>query len=255
MGDGILVLFGAPTAREDDAKRAVACAVAMQLTMSVVNEKIKELGLPPIEMGIGINTGEVIVGNIGSEKRTKYGIFGSQVNLTYRIESYTIGGQILISESTLKEVESIVKIDGQKQVTLKGVKQPIPIYEVGGIGGEYNLFLSKKEEIFFDITEEILLQYTVLEGKSIGDTLFKGSLVKLSNNRALLYPNNVGGNVIPEPLSNIKINLLTHNSQNEVSEDIYAKVLEQSAEGRSFYVHFTYIHPDVKARLAELYKS
>ncbi len=255
MGDGNLVLFGAPTAREDDAKRAVACAVAMQLTMSVVNEEIKELGLPPIEMGIGINTGEVIVGNIGSDKRTKYGIFGSQVNLTYRIESYTIGGQILISESTLKEVESIVKIDGQKQVTLKGVKQPIPIYEVGGIGGEYNLFLSKKEEIFFDITEEILLQYTVLEGKYIGDTLFKGSLAKLSDNRALLCPNNVGGNVIPEPLSNIKINLLTHNSQNEVSEDIYAKVLEQSAEGRSFYVHFTYIHPDVKARLAQLYKS
>jgi adenylate cyclase len=107
MGDGILVLFGAPTAREDDAERAVACAIAMQLTMSTINDKMKELNLPPLAMGIGINTGEVVVGNIGSETRCKYGVVGSQVNLTYRIESYTTGGQIFISEATLKEVGSM----------------------------------------------------------------------------------------------------------------------------------------------------
>ena len=100
-----------------------------------------------------------------------------------------------------------------------------------------------------------MLQYTVLEGKSIGDTLFKGSLVKLSDNRALLCPNNVGGNVIPEPLSNIKINLLTHNSQNEVSEDIYAKVFEKPAEMGSFYIHFTAKPLDVEAKIEALYKS
>ena len=65
MGDGILVLFGAPTAREDDAVRSVACACAMQLAMGEVNAKMKELGLPQLEMGIGLNTGEVVVGNIG----------------------------------------------------------------------------------------------------------------------------------------------------------------------------------------------
>ena len=65
--------------------------------MQSVNQQIKEWGLTSLEMGIGINTGEVVVGNIGSLKRTKYGIVGSQVNLTYRIESYTTGGQILIS--------------------------------------------------------------------------------------------------------------------------------------------------------------
>jgi adenylate cyclase len=102
MGDGILVLFGAPTAREDDAVRAVACAVDMQLAMDNVNEKMTDWGLPLLEMGIAINTGEVVVGNIGSETRTKYGIVGSHVNLTYRIESYTVGGQIFISESTFQ---------------------------------------------------------------------------------------------------------------------------------------------------------
>ncbi|NER51367.1 MAG: adenylate/guanylate cyclase domain-containing protein, partial [Symploca sp. SIO1A3] len=136
MGDGILVFFGAPTVREDDAERAVACAIAMQLAMEPVNAKMKELGLPQLEMGIGINTGEVVVGNIGSEKRTKYGVVGRQMNLTYRIESYTIGGQILISEYTLKELKPPLKINGEKEVLPKGVKQPISIYDVGGIGGD-----------------------------------------------------------------------------------------------------------------------
>ncbi len=106
MGDGILVLFGAPTAAADDALRAVACAVEMQLAIATVNQEMTAMNLKPLAMGIGINTGEVVVGNIGSEKRTKYGVVGAQVNLTHRIESYTIGGQILISQTTLEQAET-----------------------------------------------------------------------------------------------------------------------------------------------------
>src|SRR6266566_2093940 len=95
MGDGILVIFGAPTAAPDDAERALACAVAMQQAMGGLNARNRERGLPEIEMGIGVHTGEVIVGNIGSERRMKYAAVGSAVNLTGRIESYTTGGEIL----------------------------------------------------------------------------------------------------------------------------------------------------------------
>jgi adenylate cyclase len=98
MGDGLLVFFGAPIVREDDPERAIACAVAMQLAMDKINEQIQSRGFAPLEIGIGINTSEVVVGNIGSEKRLKYSAIGNGVNLTYRIESYSIGGQILISE-------------------------------------------------------------------------------------------------------------------------------------------------------------
>ena len=83
--------------REDDTQRAVACAVAMQLAMATVNGANSQAALPNVEMGIGVHTGEVVVGNIGSHKRTKYAVVGSHVNLTSRIQSYTIGGQILIS--------------------------------------------------------------------------------------------------------------------------------------------------------------
>ena len=82
IGDAIFVLFGAPVWREDDAQRAVACAVAMQLAMTSVNEQNKEEDLPDLEMGIGIHTGQVVVGNIGSLERMKYGVVGSHVNLS-----------------------------------------------------------------------------------------------------------------------------------------------------------------------------
>jgi adenylate cyclase len=254
MGDGILVLFGAPTTREDDAERAVACAIAMQLTMSTINEKMKELNLPSLEMGIGINTGEVVVGNIGSETRCKYGVVGSQVNLAYRIESYTTGGEILISEATLKEVGSIVRIDGQKQVLAKGVKEPFTIYQIGGISGEYNLSLPQEEEVFLPLLEEIPIQYMLLEGKHLSNTLLRGSLVQLSAKGAKVRCGNGEQQGVPDMLSNLKLNLLTPNNQLETSGDVYAKVYEKPAEIGSFYIHFTAKPPEVEARLDVLYK-
>lgn len=250
MGDGILVLFGAPTAREDDAQRAIACAIAMQLAMESVNEKMRQLGLPHLEMGIGINTGTVVVGNIGSEKRTKYGVVGSQVNLTYRIESYTVGGQILISELTLKQAGSIVDIEGQKEVYTKGVKNSVIIYEVGGIRGKYNLFLKKKEEEFVPLDESIPIQYALLDGKHVGAVMLQGSLVKLSAKGAEICAHDTVAS-----LSNIKFNLLNLNSSKEISEDIYAKVLEKTPGNGNFYIHFTSLPPDVETWLDELYQS
>ena len=104
IGDAIFVLFGAPTWQEDDAQRAVACAVAMQLAIDSVNEENRREDLPEVEMGIGIHTGPVVVGNVGSPERMKYGVVGSHVNLTSRIQSYTTGGQILISDTTRRDV-------------------------------------------------------------------------------------------------------------------------------------------------------
>lgn len=144
LGDGILVIFGAPVWRADDAARAIACAVAMQLTMAEVNAQNRRNGLPEIAMGIGINTGDVVVGNIGSYKRAKYGIVGSEVNLAYRIESYTSGGQILISAATLQDAAPAVKVNRRMEVDPKGFTEPITIYEVGGIGGEYNLYTLRR---------------------------------------------------------------------------------------------------------------
>src|SRR4029079_2938668 len=143
IGDAIFVLFGAPVWQEDDAQRAVACAVAMQLAMTSINEQNREEDLPEIEMGIGVHTGQVVVGNIGSPERMKYGVVGSHVNLTSRIQSYTTGGQILISEATRQEVGQILKFGKQSEVKAKGIEHPISLFEVLGIGGNAKLLITE----------------------------------------------------------------------------------------------------------------
>ncbi|MCL1469878.1 CHASE2 domain-containing protein [Argonema antarcticum] len=256
IGDGIMVIFGIPTSQEDDAKRAVACAVAMQLAMPAVNEKISDVvSLQHLEMGIGINTGISLLGNIGSEKRTKYTAIGSEVNLAFRIETYTKDGEVFISQSTLNEVNSIVSVDSQREVKPKGIRHPITIYEVSGLGGEYNLFLPKQEQVFFLVPEEIPLQYSVLDGKHINDTLYKGSLIKLSAKQALVRAESVEAAEAVLGINNIKLNFLTPHNPGEVSEDIYAKVLEKPADSGNFYIGFTSLPPDVKVKLDTLYKS
>jgi adenylate cyclase len=136
IGDAILAIFGAPTSRPDDAQRAVRCALDMQQAMNDLNRDNREAGLPEISMGIGINTGAVIAGNIGSEKRSKYGVVGHQVNLTARIESQTAGGEVLISETTRDKLNQAFTLGEQKQVRVKGINEPVSIYQVLNDGEE-----------------------------------------------------------------------------------------------------------------------
>ncbi|MCR5088785.1 MAG: adenylate/guanylate cyclase domain-containing protein [Oscillospiraceae bacterium] len=136
VGDAIVVVFGAPRENEEAARDAAACAVAMQRRMKAVNEWNREQGYPEISMGIGIHTGEAILGNIGSSVRTKYDMIGRNVNLASRIEGYSKGGQILISEQERDEAGSQLVINEQGTMTVrpKGIQSDIRIYDVIGFG-------------------------------------------------------------------------------------------------------------------------
>ncbi len=139
IGDAIMAVFGIPVSKPDDAERAVACAIEMQNAMAFVNAKIEGRELPALSMGIGLSTGEAVAGNIGSEMRMKYSVIGAMVNLSARIEGMASGGQIFASEATFDEVQGIVRSAGHLNVQLKGLSQPVPIHEITGIGGNYNL--------------------------------------------------------------------------------------------------------------------
>ncbi|PZV16027.1 MAG: adenylate/guanylate cyclase domain-containing protein [Pseudanabaena sp.] len=223
IGDAILVLFGAPIYREDDAARAVASAIAMQLAMRSVNEKLTQMQLPTIAMGIGINTGEVVAGNIGSQSRAKYAVVGNHVNLAARIESYTVGGQILISETTYKEIEDIAKTNGSMEVEPKGVSQPISIYDICGIGGIYNLELPSLSESLQVLLTPIPITYRILEEKHLGTEIFEGELRRLSP-----YGAEVCSERDVPVLTNLKIHLQVYDQaqQQEIEGEIYAKVLQ-----------------------------
>jgi class 3 adenylate cyclase/CheY-like chemotaxis protein len=163
IGDAILVIFGAPIAAADHAAKAVACGLAMQLAMAPVNRRLVEVGAAELEMGIGIHTGLVIVGNIGSLRRTKYAAVGSNVNLAGRIESFTTGGQVLISENTKEKITTQLRIDGQYQVEPKGATQTLQLFEVGGIGEPFNLELPSRSAVLLPLPQPLPVQFTVLE--------------------------------------------------------------------------------------------
>jgi adenylate cyclase len=246
FGDGILVLFGAPTERSDDADRAVACAVEMQLELVKVNQYAHLMGVTEVEMGVGVHTGEVIVGNIGSLKRAKYGIVGSHMNLTARIESYTIGGQILISDATYEAVKVKPYSKGMMQVEAKGLQEALTLYEVNGVGDRK---LPDRSNPLEELIIPIPVQFAVIEGKHVHVDRAHGLLRKVSPRGAVFQ------STIELPvLTNLKLNL----NQQELTADFYAKVmrpidhypfvderLQEPGSKWLYYIHFTFITPEV----------
>jgi class 3 adenylate cyclase len=130
LGDGMLVLFGAPIQHEDDAQRAVLCAVEMQHALERFNA---HSGLQ-LEMGIGVATGVVVAGNIGSEKRMKYGVVGPPINLAARLESFTVGSQILIDDVTRQAAAPVVEVGARTEMLAKGWAMPVVCYPVRSVG-------------------------------------------------------------------------------------------------------------------------
>lgn len=130
LGDGILVVFGAPNHLSDCAKKAIDCSRAMQERISMVNHRLKARDLPELEMGIGINSGDLVAGNIGSQKRMKYGVIGESVNLAARLQALAIGGQILISNNTYEKVKDWVNCIGRLRVQIKGITNHVLIHDI-----------------------------------------------------------------------------------------------------------------------------
>ncbi len=133
IGDAILTVFGAPQRRDDDSDRAVRCALAMQGAIAEVNRQNREQGLPEIKTGIALNTGDVIAGNIGSERRSKYGFVGHPMNVTSRIEDFTAGGEILVSQSTLDALQQSYQVGQSRELKVKGIEQPLVVYPILGV--------------------------------------------------------------------------------------------------------------------------
>ena len=130
IGDAILALFGAPVTSTQERENAIRCALAMQEAMHTVNLRNEAEGLPAIEMGIGLNTGEVVAGNIGSSTRAKYGVVGHAVNLTSRIEDQTGRGEILAAASTLQGTELELKLGRELDLQPKGVSERVRVSQI-----------------------------------------------------------------------------------------------------------------------------
>jgi len=245
IGDAILTVFGIPEEKNDDPVRAVACALAMQRTLAHLNRHLVADGLPPLEMGIGINTGPVVVGNLGSEARTKYGIVGAAVNIASRIESNTIGGQVLVGEATYERIRDQATAMPPVTVMMKGLKRPLVCYPVMAIGPPFDIRLEEKKE---DPLVEIRLpfQLWLLEDKKVVAGPFHGETLRLNTSTLIVT---VTQRLIA--LTNVKL-LLTFCQEAHCFSDIYAKVSAVD-EGRgqpSYHLGITYMDQADKAVLS-----
>ncbi|MHB8068065.1 MAG: adenylate/guanylate cyclase domain-containing protein [Desulfobaccales bacterium] len=242
IGDGILAFFGAPEPMEDHPVQAVACALAMQAAMEEVNARNHADGLPHLEMGIAVNTGQVVVGNIGSEQRTKYSVVGSHVNFASRIEAYAVGGQVLIGPATYQRVEDLIKVGETLEVKVKGVSGQTNLYEVLGIGEPYNIYLKERYETLTPLADKIPVHLQrIMEKMVIGETE-NVWITHLSETSATV--------VLEEELGeweDVRLHLLDAHGQ-EIPDRLYGKVTAvKPREGdlKEAQIRFTSVAPEI----------
>jgi adenylate cyclase len=135
IGDNIMAVFGAPVSRHDDATRAVRATLKMRDALAKLNARWIAAGKPTLRFGIGLHTGQVVAGNIGSAKRMEYTVIGDAVNLASRLESKTkeLKTDLLISEATYERAKDTVFAEQAGEIHVKGREQPVTIYQVVGL--------------------------------------------------------------------------------------------------------------------------
>ncbi len=222
MGDAIMAVFGAPEPCTDHVRQALACAASMQIAMDALNATNEARGLPGIFCGVGVNTGRVMTGWLGSPRHREYCVVGDAVNLASRIESLSLRGQVLLGESTRAAAGDFALTGEVMQAYLKGQPGPVQVYELLAIPG-LSLEISRRDlRRSHRVRVEMPFNYQVLEGKRVQDAVHQGIA------RDIGYQGILAELHLPlPPFSDIKLALdLSPLGYREV--DVYGKVLHTS---------------------------
>jgi len=220
MGDAIMVLFGAPFSYGEDVTRAVTCAVDMQLELFEINKLHRERGLPELNMGIGINTGEVMAGMLGSDLYAEYTVIGDEVNLASRIEAYSLRGQVLISEATCARVRDYVTVSEPMEVYVKGKKDPVKLYEVLAIPSLGKVVPRQEIRKSPRVETHIPFTYHEIDGKIVAPEKRAGTILDISYNGVLAM---LEGTVPAQTDIKLDLNLSLAGTS---ATDVYARVLK-----------------------------
>ena len=246
IGDAIFVGFGAPVAMPDAARRAVYCALAMQRAMEEVNRHNVRMEWPELEMGIAVHTGDAVVGNIGSTKRSKYGVVGRTVNLTARIEGFTVGGQVLVSPSLIGAAGGGLILGNEVEVHAQGMREAMICRELLGHEERPELTLAKSAESLTDLAHPLPFSCLCLTEKHLGGKAQRGAMLSLSSRQAVIEID------CPlDPYANLMLQL--EGTAGNEDRELYAKVVQplNHSAGR-YLIHFTSVPPAVKGRFQQL---
>jgi class 3 adenylate cyclase len=250
IGDAIFAVFGAPVEHADHAERAAATALAMQRANDALNRANAERGRPVFEMGIGLHTGEAVVGNIGSEQRTKYAVVGAAVNLAARVEGCTVGGQILMTAATAERLGELAETAPPISVELKGVTAPIALYELRGLGGRFAQRLADADD-GASVAVDLPLVGAVIQDKRVNADAFTGVVRRLGRHTL-----EVALSVELASLTNVRLRL-TYVDPPRESGDVYGKVTGQVERdgARLARIHLTSVEAVDQAMLAQLHEG
>lgn len=180
LGDGLFVAFGAPRENPEHALDAVTCAIEMENAMAEVNAWNGENGFPRLEMGIGISSGRVIAGNIGSDMKMKYGCIGEPVNTAGRIQSFTTRRQVLISEQTRSRIREKLVLSRAHSVLMKGKEKPELVYEVREAGAARLENPEEEPPMPARLSREVPFTFAVMNQKSVEENFHRGFLLAMT---------------------------------------------------------------------------
>jgi class 3 adenylate cyclase len=249
IGDAIFAVFGAPLEHVDHAERAAACALAMQHAMADINRDHATKGRPQFEMGIGLNTGETVVGNIGSEQRAKYAVVGGAVNVAARVESATVGGQVFITEETLGQIAELAEVAEAILLDAKGLSEPLKLYELRNLRGRFaQSGASDAATPGREVVVSLSMTCKVIDGKAVRAETIDGEVIRIAGHQ-LVARLTTG----LDPLTNVRLRL-RYSASGPESDDIYGKVVRADGEGgeRLARIHMTSTSDADAARLEAL---
>jgi adenylate cyclase len=248
MGDAIMVVFhGEDSLPRDHAQRALLCAVEMQIAMNAQRQRHREDKLPDVYIGIGISTGTVMAGLIGSDAYRAYTVIGEEVNLAARIEAFSLRGQVLMSEATYEHCRGFVEAGSPMEVYVKGrserlnIREALSIPDLGKFVPRQEVRKSPRVEV------DLAVLYQPLIGKMVDarpltarmrDLGYHGALVELADDLALY--------------SEVKLAFELPGLEFR-AEEIYARVVSvRGKDERQFGLEFTSLSAET-ARQIELY--
>ncbi len=219
VGDAIIAIFDEETTGMDHADKAIFAAVEMQLCMEEVWEWNRKKNYPLFEMGIGMTTGQAYVGYIGSETRREYDAIGSTINLVSRIESYSTGGQILVSKASMERITRELVVLDTFTIMPKGFAEGVELFLIGGIGEPYNLRCTDDTEVPITLKKPVPVSYNLVQHKQYQEPAIPAMIVSASDNCAMLVTESA-----LKLYDNIRINMNTN-------EHISCKVVSKSQKG------------------------
>ena len=242
MGDAIMVLFGAPESNNSDLSRALACAIEMQTAMGAFNRQNEALAMPPIYMGIGINSGQVVAGNVGSSLHSEYTVIGDQVNLASRVEAHCLRGQRRLSENSYQRAKHYIEVGTSNEYWVKGQQLPVKMYELLGIEQPVKLRAPKRDiRKSVRVPVNMPLAFRALKGKHVSNFEQYGTIVDISYGGLSTHTHS---ELMPqsEIKTSLSLSLMGHENR-----DVYARVLRSEQKHHSFESHMEITHIDPQA--------